>query len=262
MVLRNPVTLPIQTERVPLDSGQAVLPHCQHLVLLSAGFPVLSEAQRPVEELLLDVQWTHLPSTGQTYRAATGQVIADLSNCPDGILQRHVPEDDVGFFQHPQDEPAGPDLKEGCVLTHIGIADDHVQSPEALGVGMGFVSGVDDRAGSRGRARDPLPDMGCPLADTEACTTAGVLIDFSGPRPDLSGHQEWDEDLVVFGLLVTPSGEVVLVAAIGVIGRICVVLEQVDVAVDPLFPQSTLGVDHQLLKNPLAGLVMRHHLPH
>ena len=50
--------------------------------------------------------------------------------------------------------------------------------------------------------------------------------------------------------------EVVLVAAVGVAGRVGVVLEQVDVAVDALVAQPALGVDEQPLEDPLPRLVV------
>ena len=58
----------------------------------------------------------------------------------------------------------GPDLEEGGVLAHVGVADDDVQPAIALGVSVGFVTGVDDgpRAGRRGR--HAFPDVLGPLA--------------------------------------------------------------------------------------------------
>ena len=53
-----------------------------------------------------------------------------------------------------------------------------------------------------------------------------------------------------------PADEVVLVAAVGVAGRVGVVLEQVDVAGDALLVQPLLGVDQQALEDPLARLVV------
>jgi hypothetical protein len=50
------------------------------------------------------------------------------------------------------------------------------------------------------------------------------------------------------------------VAAVGVAGRVGVVLEQEDVPADALVGQPTLGVDEQVLQNPLAGLVVGHQL--
>ena len=53
-----------------------------------------------------------------------------------------------------------------------------------------------------------------------------------------------------------PADQVVLVAAVGVAGRVGVVLEQVDVAGDALVVQPPLGVDEQPLEDPLPRLVV------
>ena len=53
-----------------------------------------------------------------------------------------------------------------------------------------------------------------------------------------------------------PPDEVVLVAAVGVAGGVGVVLEEVDVAGDPLVAQPALGVDQQALEHPLPRLVV------
>ena len=53
-----------------------------------------------------------------------------------------------------------------------------------------------------------------------------------------------------------PADQVVLVAAVGVAGRVGVVLEQVDVAGDALVVQPPLGVDEQALEDPLPRLVV------
>ena len=57
-----------------------------------------------------------------------------------------------------------------------------------------------------------------------------------------------------------PADEVVLVAAVGVAGRVGVVLEQVDVPGDALLVQPPLGVDQQAFEDPLARLVVRDEL--
>ena len=49
-------------------------------------------------------------------------------------------------------------------------------------------------------------------------------------------------------------------AAVGVAGRIGVVLEQIDVAADAFVGQPLLGVDQQILEHPLPGAVMRDEL--
>jgi hypothetical protein len=56
--------------------------------------------------------------------------------------------------------------------------------------------------------------------------------------------------------VVAPAGQVVLVAAVGVAGRISVVLEQVDDTPDALLPQPLLGRQQQVLEDPLPRLVV------
>jgi hypothetical protein len=53
-----------------------------------------------------------------------------------------------------------------------------------------------------------------------------------------------------------PGDQVVFVAAVGVAGRVGVVLEQVDVAGDAFLVQPALGVHEQALEDPLPGLVV------
>ena len=48
----------------------------------------------------------------------------------------------------------GPDLQEGRDLAQVGVADDHVQPPVLLGVGVRLVARVDDRALERGLQAD------------------------------------------------------------------------------------------------------------
>ena len=43
---------------------------------------------------------------------------------------------------------------------------------------------------------------------------------------------------------------------VGVAGRIGVVLEEVDVAADSLFPEAFLGAVEEFLEDPLTGLVV------
>src|SRR5699024_11490833 len=59
-------------------------------------------------------------------------------------------------------------------LAHVGITDDHVQSTETFGVGVGFVAGVDDGPRASGGRGDTFPDVFGTLADTEQSTTRGL----------------------------------------------------------------------------------------
>jgi hypothetical protein len=53
-----------------------------------------------------------------------------------------------------------------------------------------------------------------------------------------------------------PGHQVVLVAAVGVARGVGVVLEEVDVAADALVHEPPLGVDEQVLQDPLPRLVV------
>ena len=99
-------------------------------------------------------------------------------------------------------------------------------------------------------------DLGGALADGEARPATGVLEDLSSSGPDLTTDQERDDDLVVAGEVVVADRHVVLVAAVRIVRRVGVVLEEEDVAIYPLLPEAILGAGCQLFKDPLAGLVM------
>ena len=150
---------------------------------------------------------------------------------------------------------AVPDLEERGVLAHVGVAHDHVEAAVALGVGVGLVPGVDDRPGAGGGRRDALPDVLGPLGDAVQRAPGG-LQHLAGAGEDLPADQERDQHLGVVGEVVAPGGQVVLVAAVAVAGRVGVVLEQVDDAPDALLPQALLGRGQQLLEDALAGLVV------
>ena len=76
--------------------------------------------------------------------------------------------------------------------------------------------------------RDALPDVLGALADTAVDRAARGLQHLAGAADDLAGHQERDQHVGQPGELAVPADQVVLVAAVGVAGRVGVVLEQVD----------------------------------
>jgi hypothetical protein len=86
------------------------------------------------------------------------------------------------------------------------------------------------------------------------------LEHLAGPGVGLSTDQERDQHLGVVGEIVAPAGQIILVATVGVAGGIGVVLEQVDVAPDPLLPQAGLGSFDQRREDPLPRLVVNHQL--
>src|SRR5204863_43301 len=84
---------------------------------------------------------------------------------------------------------------------------------------------------SRSRAPHALPDVLGPLAHA-VDRSARCLQHLAGTADDLAGDEERDQHVGEAGELAVATDEIVLVAAVGVAGRVGVVLEQVDVAGD------------------------------
>src|SRR2546428_700238 len=78
-----------------------------------------------------------------------------------------------------------------------------------------------------GCRRPPLPDVLGSLRDA-VLRTAGAVEDLAGAAPDLASHEEGDQDVGHARELAVARDEVVLMASVGVAGRVRVVLEQVD----------------------------------
>ena len=97
-------------------------------------------------------------------------------------------------------------------------------------------------------------DIGA-LTEAVLCP-AGAVQHLAGAAVDLPGHEERDQHVGHPRELPLPRHQVVLVAAIGVPRRVGVVLEQVDLAPDPLLAQPLLGAPDQTLEDPLTGLVV------
>ena len=185
LVLDDPVDLAVELHRVALDRGHAVLPHLQRLRLERRQALGVGVADGPVEVLALDVERRHLAPVVETHRAAARHVVADLADGPDGVLERHVAQHDRRVLEHAQQDRRGPDLQERRVLAHVRVADDHVQAPVALGVGVGLVTRVDDRAAARGGAAHALPDVLGALGDA-VHGAPGRLQHLAGAGVDLT----------------------------------------------------------------------------
>ena len=97
------------------------------------------------EVLRLDLQRARLATVGQAHLAPTGGVVADLADRADRVLHGEVAHHHA-VLDHPQHEVARGDLEHRGGLAHVGVADDHVEPAEPLGVGVRLVAGVDDRA--------------------------------------------------------------------------------------------------------------------
>jgi hypothetical protein len=131
---------------------------------------------------------TALSAAGQPHRTPAGQVMADLANRPDGVIQREVAERNARL-DHLQHQRRGAYLEHRRGLTHVGVADDHVQPAVFLGVGVRLVSRVDDRPAAGGSRRDALPDVLGALAQAER-RSFGSLQDLAGTADQLAGDQE------------------------------------------------------------------------
>ena len=138
-------------------------------------------------------------AVGQAHLTAAGDVVADLADGPDRVLEPEVANVGTGL-DHPQHEVGGADLEQCRGLVHVRVADDHVQPPVPLGVGMRLVAGVDDRPAARRGAGDALPDVLGTLADgvdrtTQFCRTL--------PAPQMiwrvtrNGIRRWARELRV-----------------------------------------------------------------
>ena len=77
-----------------------------------------------------------------------------------------------------------PIFKKVAYSLMLESPDNHVQAPEALGVGVRLVPGVDDGAAAGGGRRHALPDVLGPLAQAEHRAPGG-LEHLAGAGEDL-----------------------------------------------------------------------------
>ena len=157
--------------------------------------------------------------------------MGDLADGSDRVLEGHVTQHTRGILDHAQEDGHGAHLQVRGVLAHVGIADDDVQPPVVLGVGVGLVPGVDDGSAPGGRRGHAFPDVLGSLTDGEH-RTARRLQHLACARVDLAADEERNEDLGVVRQIVAASRQIVLVTAVAVASRVGVVLEKVNRAAD------------------------------
>ena len=162
-----------------LKTGQQVLPH-RH-----SAFDLWRQARRPgiahhpFEVLPLDVEGRSAPAVGEPDLASTGDVVADLPDRPDRVLEGEIPEDHF-VLEHLEQRDRRPDLD---VVSY----SDMFESPAItcslripLGVGMGLVASVDDRAARVVAEETALPDVLGALGEREH-GAAAVWSSFPAP---------------------------------------------------------------------------------
>ena len=121
-----------------------------------------------------------------------------------------------------------PTLRKVATSRHVGVADDDVQPPVLLGVGVGLVAGVDDRPLQRGLEADLLLEEVGPLADswygTSSAPSPALAADLARAAEQLAGDEvrgDLAHDAAEGHLAVQ---QVVLVAAVAVALAVGVVL--------------------------------------
>src|SRR6266536_1189648 len=239
-VLGHPVHLAAdRVEVLLLERVQHLTPHVDDLLGGLAGVAPVHEAGRLLEVLALDLERARLPVVGQPDLAPAAHVMGDLADRADRVVERQVAQDG-GLLDHGEHQVGGAHLEERRPLGHVRVAHDDVQAAVALGVGVRLVAGVDDRPRAGGRRGDALPDVLGPLGDAVHRAARGGEH-LAGAAEDLAADEERDQHVRQALELAVARHQVVLVAAVGVAGRVGVVLEQEDLAGDALFALAGLG---------------------
>src|SRR6202043_3227884 len=255
LALDHPVDLGVDLgEVLALHRVELSAPQVDDLLDLRVGFAGLQVFHRACVVLALDVRGAGLPPARKAHGTTAGEVVADLADRADGVVQREVAERDPGF-DHFKDKRRAADLHHRRGLAHVRVPDDHVQAAVFLSVGVRLVTGVDDRPAAGGGRCDALPDVLGALAQAER-RRLGRLQPLARATDQLAGDQERQQHVGDPGELASADDQVVLVATVRVARRVCVVLEQVDVAADALVGEPLLGVDQQVFENPLARAVV------
>jgi hypothetical protein len=253
--LGHPVDLPGDVVEVAaVHRVQGAFPQVENPPGARVGAAPVGEVACLGQVFALDVQRARLPAVGEPHPALPGHVVADIPDRADRVLQAQVAHDRASL-DHAQHQVGGAHFQQGRRLAHVGVADDHVQPPEPLRIGVRLVPGVDDRPGPGGGRRHAFPDVLGALADAVHRAARG-LQHLPGAADDLPRDQERDQDVGQPAELAVPPDQVVLVAPVGVARGVGVVLEQVDVAGDALLAQPPVGVHEQALQDPLASLVV------
>jgi len=115
-----------------------------------------------------------------------------------------------------------------------------MESEIAFRISVGLIAGVDDRPAPCSGRRHALPDMFGALGH-RIDGAPGSLQQLAGPCPDLAADEERDQSVdhpLEVGL---STDQIILMAAVGIAGRVGVVLKEVHVAPDALFSEPFFG---------------------
>ena len=133
-----------------------------------------------------------------------------------------------GVFQRREEQRSRAEFDERRHLTHVGVADDHVQSAKPLGVGVRFVTGVDDRAlQGRLKSHDLFEEFGARTQLEEWIALQrglGLGAHLAGAHNDLTRDEMRHHGAHDVVELDVTTHEIVLVGAVRVALAIGVVL--------------------------------------
>ena len=159
------------------------------------------------------------------------------------------------LFDQVERQRGGAQLEIRRRLGEVGVADDDVQPPVPVGVGVRFVAGVDDAALERGLQPDLDLDVVGALRELEARLVAGRAdSDPAGAGDHLAGHQKRRQPGDDRRERRLPAHQIVLVRPVGRALAVDVVLVQLQFG----RPRHAGDVPRGGLHHPLAGLVPDH----
>src|SRR5215211_3994630 len=231
LVLGRPVDRPGGLERVVLEQGQHGLPALEDLDLPVAGLAVLEVGLGRVQVVPLELAGGQTAAVLALDHGAQGRVLGDGPQGLDRVGQLPLVAGDGAVLDHVEDDGQGPGLEEDGHLVHVGVADDHVQAPVALGVGVGLVAGVDDRPlEGRLQADLDLEELAA-LGDLEGHRAVVVVADQAARAGEhLAADQERGQVADDPGERGRPVDQEVLVGAVGGALAVGVVLVDLDAA--------------------------------
>ena len=255
-LLDGPVHVAIRRHRVPGEPGQDVGPAREQRQGARVGSGQARVGLTCLQVDQLDLEGREGAAVPETHAPAERRIPGDRAQRADWRLEAHVcPEAPV--LDHVEDQRRRANLQVGRHLGHAGVADDHVQATEALAVGVGLVARVDHRPAGHRRARHLLRDVLGSLAQV-VLEPRRPPIDVPRPRQDLTADEEGNERFHQARERRVPGHEIVLVTAVGIPGRVGVVLEHLDPARDLVLREPAVGAPHEILDDAFPRPVVGH----
>ncbi len=253
-LLDDPVDLAMQLHGIRVQRLDDVGPAPEDVLGHRVGVDRLDIACGVLQVLRLQLERRDGAPVLEADRLAQGGVVADVADGLDGGLQAVVPVEEP-VLDHVEDEGGGAHLEVRGDLGHVRIAHDDVKATVLLRVRVRLVARVDDGARGGGGPRDLLADVLGPLREA-VVEAAGGLEYLARPREDLPGDEERDQALGQALEGHVAADQVVLVTAVGVARGVGVVLEEEDVAGDPVLAKPLLRLVQEILDDALARLVV------